>query len=43
MNPAAIPSGQFFGPPGGPLRPLFHFNDETYWVHTLTFGLDFRY
>ena len=43
VNPAGIPSDQFFGSPGGPVSPLFHFNGESYWVHTLTVGLDFRY
>jgi Putative beta barrel porin-7 (BBP7) len=43
VNSAAISSSQFFGSPGGPPQPQFRFNDETYWVHTLTFGVDFRY
>jgi hypothetical protein len=39
INPNAVPSSQSFGQGPGPARPTFNFNDESYWVHTLTVGL----
>jgi hypothetical protein len=43
LNPQTIPTDQFFGTPGGPARPQFHFNDESYWVQTVNVGLDLRF
>jgi hypothetical protein len=46
VNGTQVPSSQFFGNPGGvvaPTRPLFAFNQETLWVQSLTFGMQFQY
>ncbi|HEX5269324.1 MAG TPA: BBP7 family outer membrane beta-barrel protein [Gemmataceae bacterium] len=43
VNPQTIPSDQFFGVSGGPVRPVFRFVDENYWVHTVNVGLTFHY
>jgi len=43
INQSMVASDVSFGPTGGPARPAFHYNDENFWVHTVTFGLDFHY
>jgi hypothetical protein len=46
VNANQVPTDSSFGSAasvGGPQRPAFHFNTESYWVNTLTFMLDFHY
>jgi hypothetical protein len=43
VNSTQVPSDNTFGTLAGPQRPAFSFHDEFYWMHTLTFGLDFHY
>ncbi len=43
VNPNQIPSDQSFGIPGGPVRPVFAFHDDTVWVNNLYFGVEFRH
>jgi hypothetical protein len=43
INPTMVPTDNSFGTLAGPLRPAFHFNDESFWVHTLTFGVDLHF
>ena len=42
INRAFVPSDNTFGA-GGPAAPVFRFNSETFWMHTLSLGLDFTY
>jgi hypothetical protein len=44
ISPAQVPTDITFAPvttPGS--RPQFTFNDESFWAHTLTFGIEFHY
>jgi hypothetical protein len=44
INPTQIPSDGLFGTSTtAPNRPLFNFNNEVVWMHTLTLGLAFQY
>ena len=43
VNPTQVPSDNSYGTLTGAQRPLFRFNEESFWMHTLTFGLDFHY
>jgi hypothetical protein len=43
VNPTMVPTDNSFGMLTGPARPAFHFSDETFWVHTLTVGLDLHF
>jgi hypothetical protein len=43
VNPTLVPSDATFGTLTGPLRPAFRFGDETFWVHTLTVGVDLHF
>jgi hypothetical protein len=45
VNGTQVPSSQFFGSTSlpGPIRPIFTFRDETLWVQSLTFGMQFQY
>jgi hypothetical protein len=47
VNPSLVPTDATFTQAGmflgNPQRPEFQFHNETYWIHTLTIGLDFHY
>jgi hypothetical protein len=47
VNPSLVPTDSTFTQAGmflgSPQRPEFQFHNETYWIHTLTIGLDFHY
>ncbi len=46
VNPSQVPTDVSFGQAsafGGPLRPAFGFNSESYWIHTLNLSLDIHY
>ncbi len=43
VNSTQVPSDNTFGTLTGPQRPTFGFHDESFWIHTLTVGLDFHY
>jgi hypothetical protein len=38
VNSAQVPTDNTFGTPGGPPRPQVNLANETFWVHSLTFG-----
>ena len=43
LNPAHIPSDQFFSPGTGAARPAFTFSEEAFWINNFTFGVEFHY
>ena len=43
VNTAAVPSDPSFGSTTGPARPTFTFNDESFWMQSLTFGVVVHY
>jgi hypothetical protein len=43
INPTQVPTDNSFGQSSGPIRPLFHFNTETFWANTLSVGVDCHY
>ncbi len=44
VSPAQVPTDITFAPTTTPgSRPQFTFNDESFWAHTLTFGIEFHY
>jgi hypothetical protein len=43
VNPTQIPSNAAFGTLGGPNAPQYRFNDEFFWTHTFSLGLEFHY
>jgi len=43
VNPTMVPTDNSFGTLTGPARPAFRFADETFWIHTLTLGLDLHF
>lgn len=43
VNTTLVPSDNSFGQAGGAPSPLFSFNNETFWLHSFNFGLDFQF
>jgi hypothetical protein len=43
VNGSLVPVSQQFGTGTGPARPTFTFNDESFWMHAITLGLEFAY
>jgi hypothetical protein len=43
VNPSLVPSDSSFGMVSGPAQPVFGFNEEQFWVHTITIGFEFHY
>ncbi len=43
VNTNAVPSDSSFGSNTGPGRPAFNFNEESFWMQTITFGLVVHY
>jgi hypothetical protein len=43
INPNLVPSSNSFGLGGGATRPVFAFNDEYLWIHTLSVGVGIHY
>jgi hypothetical protein len=43
VNPTLVPTDSTFGQTTGASRPVFAFNDERLWIHTMTLGLELHY
>src|SRR5262249_41507262 len=43
INPSQVPTDNSFGATTGPTRPVFVFNDEDIYMHTLSLGVNFVY
>jgi hypothetical protein len=43
VNPATVPTDNSFGRVVGAPSPTFYFNNETFWLHSFNFGVDFTF
>ena len=43
VNTSYAPSSQNYGMTGGPAAPTFRNNDELFWSHNITIGMEFHY
>jgi hypothetical protein len=43
VNPALVPTSQFFGTAGGPARPARVFQSSEFWAQGINLGLELRY
>jgi Putative beta barrel porin-7 (BBP7) len=43
VNKGQVPSDFVFGVTTGPAAPIFHFNEEAFWLNNFNFGVELRY